>query len=693
VVMSEVVYETSIEGSSYPDWWTEFFEFYCKNEITKMIKDSTPILSVDVLNKLSKFREMNLMYALFNKPDTVLQHAKEGLLKAHIIFDKEGDVDVSRTLNQAKIRFYNLPSVRRYMVKSISHELLGKFFAVEGIVRKISDVRPAVVKAVYECTYCGEEITVEANQRYIKRPNKCPLCGKRTFRPLPERSKTTNFQRVVIQDLPENLDAGEQPRLLEVYLFDDLAGQLRAGDKVIINGILRPNLKTIKSRGEYMNADFDVYLEANSIEFLQEDIRNINITSEDEKKIRELAKRPDIYDLLVKSLAPSIYGYEEIKLAIILSLFGGAPRVRKDGTRVRGDIHILLIGDPSLGKSQLLRATYEIAPRAIITTGYTSSGAGLTVTVTKDEDNRWTIEAGALVLADRGICIVDELEKMSKDDRKFVLEALEQQTVTVSKAGIHAILNSRCTLIAGANPKRGRFNRYESLIDQIDLESPLLSRFDLIFIMLDEPNEDVDSLIATHILEGADECEPAIDPILLKKYIVYARQNIQTVKLTKEAIERIKEFYLKLRRMSKDEGSIAITARQLEALVRLTQASAKVRLSDVATVEDAERAIKLFRKCLENIAVDPETGKIDIDYAITGVSASMRDKIAIVKNIIKELEDMTPKGAPEEEIYRVAEEEYRIPRTKVEEIIAKLRQVGEIYMPKLGYFRVVKGSA
>ena len=684
-------FETSIKGFSHSEAWKEFFEEYCRNEITKMQLDKEPVLYVNVLEKLAHFREMNLMYALFNNPDEVLEHAREGLANIHHIF--MGWEEEPKILKKAKIRFYNLPTFRRFRVNEIDHALLGKFIAVEGIVRKISEVKPTAVKAVFECTFCNETIVVEAEQRFLKKPGKCPICGKRKFRYLPEKSETTNFQRIEIQDLPENLEAGEQPRLLEVYLFDDLAGILRAGDKIILNGILRPDYKTIRSRGEYINADFNIYLEANSIEFIEEDIRNIQITSEDERKIKELAGRSDIYDLLVKSIAPSIYGYEDVKLAIGLALFGGSPTTRKDGTKVRGDIHILLVGDPGLAKTQLIRSAYLIAPRAILTTGYTSTGAGLTVTVTRDEDNRWTIEAGALVLADRGICVVDEIEKMRKEDRRHLLEALEQQTITIAKAGINATLNARCTVIASANPKQGRFNRYEPLVEQIDLEAPLLSRFDLIFILIDEPDEIRDSLIADHILSEIDrEHAPAIDLDLLRKYVAYARQNVTKVRLSPEAKEKIKEFYTSLRSLAKSDehGSIPITARQLEALIRLTQASARVRLSDVATAEDAERAIRLFKKCLEQIAIDPETGRIDIDYAITGVSASMRDKIAIIKEIIRDLENMSKYGAPEEDVIRVAEEKLKLSRAKIEEIVQKLKNKGEIYSPRYGYYRVVK---
>ncbi len=663
---------------SSPDVWREFFETYYWREINRLAENiengNRPTLYVDVKKDLAYFREMKLMEELFNNPDKVIKDAQDGLSLVQTIHDVD--------LSGCKVRFKNFPSTRRLLVKQIDCSVINKFVAVEGIVRRVTDVRPYVVKAVYRCQTCGESLEFPTDGSKIPKSIKCQCRGKMELQV--NESKLTNVQRIEIQDLPENLDSGEPPRLLRVVLMDELAGSVLPGDKVIINGIARAMIDKNSS------AILDVYLEANSLEYIQQDVRSLQITESDKKKIKELANRPDIYDLFVKSIAPSIKGYETVKLAIVLQLFGGVSRVNPDGTRVRGDIHILLVGDPSVAKSQILRAVKQIAPRAVLTTGYSSSGAGLTVTAVKGEDGRWTIEAGALVLADRGIALIDELEKMNKNDRRYILEALEQQTISISKAGINATLNARCSVLAAANPKRGRFNRFEPLVEQIDIEPPLLSRFDLVFIIMDEPDERRDEELADFILsDDVEEKQPAIPTDLLRKYVLYVRRTIKNVRIDEEAKRKLKEFYKKLRAMSKEDNTIAITARQLEALRRLTEASAKARLSEVATVEDAERAISIFKKCLEQIAIDPETGKIDIDYAFTGTSATQRDRIAIVKRIIEELEDSNEKGAPEEEIFRLAEER-GIKREKVEEILAKLKQNGEIFSPRNGYYRVVR---
>jgi len=687
-MVTEWKHRTAIKGKSYVDWWKDFFEIYMSKEITKMQLEQIPELTIDVKNKLVWIYDMNLMYALFNEPDKAIADAKEALPKVLTLFDWEEDYEI---LRKAELRFVNLPSFRRFKVKDISDSEINRFFAVEGIIRKVSSVRPMFVEIAMVCTECGHTERFVTTNRAVKYSKKCPYCKKKSLEIDWNESKTTNFQKIEIQDLPENLDSGEQPRLLEVILTGRLAGTVRAGDKVIINGILRPSRKLKKLGDGEIQADFDVFMEANSIEFLSQDVRSIQITNKDVQKIEELANRSDIYDLLVKSIAPSIYGYDQLKLGIALSLFGGCGVTLKDGTRRRGDIHILMVGDPALGKSQILRSVAQIAPRAVLTTGYTSSGAGLTVAVVKDESGRWTLEAGALVLADNGVCIADEIEKMSKDDRKYMLEALEQQTITVSKAGINATLNARCTLIAGANPKKGRFNRYEPITDQIDIEPPLLSRFDLVFVLMDIPNSDKDSAIVDHILNlSKASTEPPIPPDLLKKYILHARRTITHVELDESAKRRIREFYLALRKNSEEEGVLSITTRQLEGLIRLTQASARVRLSNVATIEDAERAIAIFKASMEQVAIDPEKGVIDVDIVMTGMPTSMKEKMARVKKIIRDLQDAGKYGAPEDEVITTAMSELKLSREKVEEIIHRLRMDGDIYMPRNGFYRIAK---
>ncbi len=337
-----------------------------------------------------------------------------------------------------------------------------------------------------------------------------------------------------------------------------------------------------------------------------------------------------------------------------------------------------------------------------------------TATAVRDEmDGRWTLEAGALVLADKGIALVDEIDKMRPDDRSALHEAMEQQTISVAKAGINAVLKARCALLGAANPKYGRFDRYSPIAEQINLSPTLLSRFDLIFVLTDDPNPERDRMLAEHILETHElgeklekmrnvvseyskqlepeirKVSPAIDPELLRKYIAYAKRTVFPV-LSEEAKKKIIEFYVGMRGKVKENSPVPITARQLEALIRLAEASARMRLSDTVEPEDVDRVLKIIRKSLEQIAVDPETGEIDIDYAFSGTSKTQRDRIIIIKKIIEELEKEYEKGVPEEIIFEEAEKR-GIEKTKAREILFKLREKGELYCPKVDHYKIVHG--
>jgi len=353
-------------------------------------------------------------------------------------------------------------------------------------------------------------------------------------------------------------------------------------------------------------------------------------------------------------------------------------------------MHVLLIGDPGSGKSQLLKRVGAIAPKARYVTGKGASGTGLTATVVKDEFLRgWALEAGALVLANKGICCIDELDKMSKEDRSAMHEALEQQTITIAKANIQATLMAETTVLAAANPKFGRFDPFQSPAEQIDLPSTLINRFDLIFPIRDLPDKTKDDKLASFILSLHKQeimPEEEVDPDLLKKYISYARQNIKP-QLTDVAMKELKEYYVKMRNAASDEQqaikAIPISARQLEALVRLAEASARTRLSQKVTKKDARIAIELVHFCLSQIGVDPETGKIDIDRITTGISASQRSHIVVVREVINELERTMGKEIPIEDIVRQAEIR-GVSKEKTEEVIEKLNRSGDVFKPRPG---------
>ncbi|MEM4248645.1 MAG: minichromosome maintenance protein MCM, partial [Candidatus Nanoarchaeia archaeon] len=576
-------------------------------------------------------------------------------------------------------------------IRHIRSKHLAKLLWTDGLIRQASDVRPRVTLTTFECPGCGAQILVEQTGSKFREPIKCQ-CGRKGKFKLRDK-RMVDVQRLVIEETPESLEGGEQPKRIAVFLEEDLLDpklekRHYPGNKVQVVGVVKEMPVILKTGGQ--STTYDLLIEANNIETVEEEFEEIEITLEDEKLIKELSEKPNIYEKLTNSIAPSIYGYNNIKEAIVLQLFGGVKKIREDGTKTRGDIHLFLIGDPGSGKSQILQYVGNLAPKARYVAGKGATAAGLTATVVRDEFmHGWALEAGALVLANRGLACLDELDKMSQEDTGAMHEALEQQQVTIAKANIHATLRCETSVLAAANPKFGRFDPYEPIPRQIDLPPTLINRFDLIFPIRDVPNAEKDEKIAQHVLELAREPEskkPEIDKLLLRKYIAYAKQRCFP-KMTLGAMEEIKGFYIKLRSSAAtEEGQvkpIPISARQLEALVRLSEASARIRLSDKVTKKDAERAIALLRSSMEQVAMDTETGKFDIDRIATGITATQRNQIAIIRRIIDSLSEKVGKNIPIQDILTEAEAE-SIDRLKAEDILDNLKRKGDVFEPKPG---------
>ena len=593
-----------------------------------------------------------------------------------------------------KFRLKDLPLHTNLLISKVRSEHIGKLLVIEGVVRKASDVRPMAERITFLCPTCRRKLIVPQTELKIKEPEVC-VCGrKKGFKIL--KIDFRDSQRIVIEEPPELVEH-TQPQRIGVMLYDDLTDPkfeklVAPGKKIRITGVLREVIVPLQTGGK--STRFDLMIEAIFIEPVEEDFEDIEIKEEDLLKIKEIAQSEDVYQKLINSIAPSIYGYEEIKLSLALQLFGGVKRIAPDGTKLRGDIHILLVGDPGAGKSQLLKYIQQIAPKARFVSGKGASAAGLTATVTKDDYLKtWSIEAGVLVLANGGVAIVDELDKINKSDIQALYEAMEQQTVSIAKASINATLKAECSVLAAANPKYGRFDPYLSIAEQIDLPPPLITRFDLIFTVLDIPEPNRDKMIARHILKTHREegKKPEVPLDLLKKWIVYARQQIKP-KLSKEAADLIEEYYTKMRSLAIENGKISaipITTRQLEAIIRLAEASARVRLSDKVTKEDAERAIKLVEASLKRIGLDPETGKIDIDR-IGGIGSSQRAKMIFVLELIKKLYE--EKGFSPVSFVEILEkvEKEGISEKELEEILEKLKKKGDIYEPRIGYYALPK---
>jgi len=597
------------------------------------------------------------------------------------------------------VRFFNLPKEKDYsfMIRDINSDTITRFVATDGVINRISEVLPKLYIAQFKCLGCGKMAAMRQEKEdrqsgFIRQPLRCDACGKTEFRFLPEASEWIDFQTLEIQEPLELIKGGEQARKIKVWVEDDLTGTVTAGDKVMITGIIR--LSPPQKKGTV----YHKFIEANNVEPIEKEFEDIEISQKDEKEIEKLAKDPKVYESIVSSIAPSIYGYHEVKEAIALQLFGGrSGKVLPDGTNVRPDIHLLLIGDPGVAKSRLLKYVDQIAPKSIYVSGKGTTGAGLTATAEKDElaEGAWSLKAGALVLAGGGIACIDEFDKMEKDDRSSMHEAMEQQTISIAKAGIVARFKSNTAILAAANPKFSRFDNYKPLGEQFDIPPTLLSRFDLIFPIRDVLDREQDKKIAEHMLKmhkgGAEmkELEPMINVDLFRKYIAHARKNIHPI-LTDEAADKIKDYYVTLRASSAE--TVTATARQLEALVRLAEACAKIRLSDKVTISDAERVIDLTNFVLREVAMDSKTGKIDIDRIMTSHPKSTRDKIRNIEEIIKDLiAASTENQAQLEDIVSRAKEK-DIPRDEIEKYINELKSKGIIYEPRHNRFVFTEGT-
>lgn len=575
------------------------------------------------------------------------------------------------------------------VIRKIRAEQVGKFIQVEGIMTRASEVKPEVKEAVFKCLRCGELNRVMQIDEVFREPLVCenPNCSRRgPFKLEVENSEFRDWQSIRLQERPEELRGGRMPRQLDCIIKDDFVDKAVPGNRIVASGVLRAFQEGVQRQRK---TTFRKILFISHIEVLQKGAEETEISPEDEARIKELGKDPWLRNLVIQSIAPSIYGYEAVKEGIALQLFGCLPVELPDGTRIRGDTHVLLTGDPGTAKSEILKWVSQVTPRGLYTSGKKATGAGLTATAVRDEiGGGWTLEAGALVISDGGLCCIDEFDKMSDEDRGAILESLEQQTISVAKAGIVATLNTRTSVLAAANPKGGRFDKQRLISEQIDLPPIVLSRFDLIFIMRDEPFAERDRTVAHHMLELHREptrvVKPPLDVDTLRKLIVYARKNIDPKFEDEDVLKTIENFYVKWRGVAEGgEAPVPITPRQLEALIRLAKANARMRLGDHVTVEDANRAIKIISFYLREAGVDTETGKIDIDVLMTGRSRSQREKLQRVSDIIRELEREYGGAAPVEQIKKMAESDGISPSFVERMIVEELRR-GHLYEPKQG---------
>ena len=599
------------------------------------------------------------------------------------------DLPVAVDFDDAHVRLYNLPETDVFDVSEVSrHENIGQLLDIRGQVQKVSDVKPRLTKATWECQRCGTQTTIPQTGDTLQEPHECKGCERQgPFSLDAGASSWIDHQYARLQQPPEQTKGGDAPSV-DVHLEDDLIEGFDAGDRVVLTGML-----DIEEPGTEQGLDFDTNLDARAVVKEESDYDDVDVDKHRDK-IEAIAsgERGDPYQLLIDSINPKHRGDEHVKLAVALQLFGGWAHEYPDGSRDRGDWHMLLLGDPGCGKSTFLRYVDQIAPRSTYASGKGATAAGMTAAAVADDfgDTEWGLEAGALVLADGGIACVDEIDKMQSDAVSSMHDALESQQVHVNKAGINATLNARTSLLAAGNPKNGRFERYRPKGEQIDMGPTLLSRFDLMFMVSDQPSREDDAEVVEHMVQSrqaagrhtrgeelSDEeqqrVEPAIERSVMRAYVAHAKQTCRPIIEDDEVAERLKQFFVEFRASAgdqNDDSPIPLTFRKVEAIQRLAESSARVRLSDTVEIEDVERAIKLVTKSMKQVGYDPESGEFDADIVETGQSKSQRKRREKILAVVGELD-----GATVEEIAEKVEFKQEL----LKHDIGTLKEAGRIY--------------
>ena len=655
------------------------------DRINNMMAANSTSLLVDYID-FDTFKP-DLAKKITDDPDEMLEAFNKAVFS--VLYEIHPDY-AEEISNNIKVRIGNY-TVQKGL-REINAEAINKLIGVSGMVVRTSEVKPLAKKIGYRCLNCGEINEAQLKSLVLKKPLKCKQCSEKELEMDPDTSIFIDFQMVRLQELPEDLPAGHLPHYLEVTVIGDLVDQCRPGDRILLTGIVRIEQEQLSQHVKTIL--FKLRMEGNNIEYLggragdkdNRTMERIEISNEDEKRIFALAKKSNSYDILISSYAPHIYGHEVIKEVILLLIVGSVTKILDDGSARRGDINVLLVGDPGTAKSEMLKFAAKIAPRGLYTSGRGTTAAGLTAAVLRDKSGIMMLEAGAVVLGDQGLVCIDEFDKIKPEDRSALHEVMEQQTCSVAKGGIVATLNARTSILAAANPLYGKYDPFKNITENVNLPIPLLTRFDIVYVIRDTPEREKDNLIASHILEIHRDTErnsqSVIDTDIFSKYLAYSK-NMEP-KLTVEAIDKIRNYYMKMRNVE-SEGMITVTPRQLEGLVRLATARSKLLLKDYVDSEDAERAIYLIQTMLETAGVDVNTGKVDLGV-LHGKPQSEISKLKLFMEIFNALSGQDKNDVEEKTFIQELAQTGRFSEDDAKNFINKAMQNGQIYERKSGYY-------
>ncbi|MGZ5508930.1 MAG: minichromosome maintenance protein MCM [Nitrososphaeraceae archaeon] len=629
----------------------------------------------------------DLAKLITNKPDEMFDAFNRAIF--NVLYEIHPDY-ADEIQNNIKVRIGNY-TVQKSL-REINAEVINKLVGVSGMVVRSSEVKPLAKKIGYRCLSCGEITEAQLRGLVLKKPLRCGKCSEKELEMDPDTSIFIDFQMVRLQELPEDLPAGHLPHYLEVTIIGDLVDQCRPGDRILLTGIVRIEQEQLSQL--IKTSLFRLRMEGNNIEYLggrtadkdSRTIERLEISNEDEKHIFALARKNDAYDILISSYAPHVYGHEVIKEVILLLIVGSVTKRLEDGSARRGDINVLLVGDPGTAKSEMLKFAAKIAPRGLYTSGRGSTAAGLTAAVIRDKSGIMMLEAGAVVLGDQGLVCIDEFDKIKPEDRSALHEVMEQQTCSVAKGGIVATLNARTSILAAANPLYGKYDPFKNITENVNLPIPLLTRFDIIYVIRDIPEKEKDHRIASHILELHRESESTrqylIDIDLFSKYLAYSKT--MEPKLTVEAIDKIRDYYMKMRNVE-SEGMITVTPRQLEGLVRLATARSKLLLKDYVDSEDAERAIYLIQTMLETAGVDVNTGRVDLGV-LHGKPQSEISKLKLFMEVFHGLSGQDKNDVEERNFINELIQTGRFSEEDAKNFLNKAMQNGQIYERRSGFY-------